>query len=555
MTYWRLWYGLDLMDEAFYVTLPYRLVEGARPFVDETSVTQQTTAVLLYPFVKAYDAAVGMTGMFMFVRHLQFLLSLAVGSAVYASLRRSFDAGPAAFAALTAVVFVPFAIHGLSYNSVGSSLFTAGCFLGLRSLTASSPRRSGRRLAGICHGVAAFAYPPLAGAVAVTLVARLALRRGRIRDELVQYGLPALAVPVLGMLALVLAAGASNVVHDYADSSRYLGQAGGISKLGTVFSQQWSAFSFWFVVFPALGLVGVLWRFARRLSVPVLALLPFAFLPRHPIFFASSLEYAAHYGWLALPLFPLVRRHAVAVRLLVAVWVPALVAGVTTAYSSANGGVNFGVGFFPAAIVATLFLVLAIREAGPRGGRGTFRALAGVPAVAALVLLAVFDTVPVYHDGGLTQLDARVASGPFAGILTSARKRAYLDRLQDDLAPLGPRCTIVFFDDFPAGYLLTRARADTNAAWIAHVAPGETRSYQDALLRYYRRHGFPDTIVLERWIPFADPGTGRRELYRTQAPLQAALRRRYHLTLWRHTYAVYARDGSSCRPAPQSQRA
>jgi hypothetical protein len=59
IVYWRLYCGIDFTDESFYVAVPYRLVLGARPFVDEISVTQQTAAIVAYPFVWVYDRLAG----------------------------------------------------------------------------------------------------------------------------------------------------------------------------------------------------------------------------------------------------------------------------------------------------------------------------------------------------------------------------------------------------------------------------------------------------------------------------------------------------------------
>ena len=134
ITYWRLWYGIDLTDESFYVVLPYRFVLGARPFVDETTVAQQA-GLLVFPFVWLYHLAAGVDGVVLYVRHLEFLMSLLVGAAIFVSLRGVLRSGAAALLlACTAVAFAPFDIHSLSYNTIGGGLFTAGCLLGYLSL-------------------------------------------------------------------------------------------------------------------------------------------------------------------------------------------------------------------------------------------------------------------------------------------------------------------------------------------------------------------------------------------------------------------------------------
>lgn len=530
LTYWRLYYGIDFTDESFYVVLPYRLVLGARPFVDETSVTQQSAALLVYPLVRAYHAIAGATGIVLFVRHLQFLLSLLVATTVAVSLRRVLDGSRAALVAVAAVAFVPFDIHSLSYNTLASGLFTAGCLLGFNAT--KEPRGLTFAAAAACGGLAAFAYPPLAGAVAVVCVTWIALARGR-RGYATSWALVALVLPVGGLAALFGSAGVHRVVADYRNSSRYLGQGGGLDKIAAAASHQWTTFRLWYLVLIALALLALTWRRRRAAAAVLLLLLPLLAWPPRAGFYTASLEYVAHYGWLALPLYPAVSRRPGAGALLVAVWLPALVAGSTTAYSSANGGVNFGIGFFPATIVTTVFLTWALEETGlPRW-------VSTAPALCVLGML-LFTSIPVYRDGTVNTLRARIHGGAYAGLLTSVRKRAFLTLLRRDLAGLGPRCRILFFNDFPAGYLLTDARPDTNGAWTATVAPADVASYQGALLRYYRRRGFPDVVVLMRRIPYGAPTSARIEHYRPGEPLLAALRqRRYRPIAVRLDYVVY----------------
>ncbi len=545
ITYWRLWYGVDFTDESFYVAVPYRFALGARPFVDETSVTQQTTAILLYPFVRAYYAVAGMTGIVLFVRHLQFLLSLLVAGAVYRSLRLFLGRRLALTIALAAVVFVPFTIHSLSYDSVGSALLTAGCFLGVRPLV--EPRARASRLgSAACLGLAAFAYPPLVIPVALCVAIRVALARGHRVREAVEHGAVALGLPALGLAGLAASAGLSTVVGDYRHSSEFLGQAGGVSKLRLIYHQTERSFPHWWALLLAVAFLWLAWRYARGAAVLALAVLPLLVLPPRVTFFTTSLNFAAHLGWIAPALFGLVRHRPGAKLLLLAVWLPSFVAGATTAYSSANGAVNFGVGGFATAIVTTVFLVWAFEDALRRVD---LRVLALAPALVVLGLLAWSDTIPVYRDSNLSALSVRVTSGPYAGLATTPWKRTWIGGLQHDLERYESQCTILFFDDFPAGYLLSEARPDTNGAWVATVAPQLQAPYQDELLRYYRGRGFPDVVVLMRRIPYTRD-TGRSDYYPSSDPLLRAIRSpAYRLTLWRRPYAIYRRAAATCAPA------
>jgi hypothetical protein len=175
------------------------------------------------------------------------------------------------------------------------------------------------------------------------------------------------------------------------------------------------------------------------------------------------------------------------------------------------------------------------------GGREWTWAAALAPAL--LVLLGG----AVYRDGPISSLTWAVKSGAYAGIRTSPNKELFLEQFQNDLATIGRRCRIVFFRDFPAGYLLSRSRPDTNSAWIATVNPAKTAAYQQTLIDYWDRHGYPDVAVLVKRVPYDARKVARDEHYRTNTPLYALVHSpRYRLLSEHYNYVTYARRGTDC---------
>jgi hypothetical protein len=53
ITWLRLFVGMDLQDESFYILIPWRWALGDRPFVDEQNLAQMP-ALIEYPFIKLF---------------------------------------------------------------------------------------------------------------------------------------------------------------------------------------------------------------------------------------------------------------------------------------------------------------------------------------------------------------------------------------------------------------------------------------------------------------------------------------------------------------------
>jgi hypothetical protein len=388
-----------------------------------------------------------------------------------------------------------------------------------------------------------FAYPSLAVAVIACFGLRIALEPVRWRRELVAYGVPAFVVAAAAFGSILAEAGWHAVVTGYHRSSDYLGHTGGIGKIGDVFSHEWSTLHFWWLVLPALVALVVLWFTRRRLAPIVLLPLPLLVLPGslHDSFdspqYTATLEYVSHYGALALPLLVLVWPRPEARRLFVAVWIPSLLAGFATAYSSNNGGVNFGIGFFPATLVTTAFLFWAVEDAG-------LELAALLPAVLVPALLVVLGG-QIYRDGPFSDMTT-AAPGPYAGIRTSLNKKLFLDQFRHELAGRPHGCRIAFFRDFPAGYLLAPQRPDTNSLWIATVAEPKTAAYQQTLVDYWEQRGYPGLIVLIHLIPFQSRTVARTEHYRQNTPLMETLKSSYSAVSTHYNYDLYERVDSSC---------
>ncbi len=113
-------YGFANRDEAFYLTIPYRLCQGDGLLVHEYHLSQ-LSALLIYPIMRVYLwIAPSTEGMLLAFRYIFTVLHAATAVFLYWRLRRVSVNAP--FIALLYLVFTPFGIMALSYNSMGIAL-------------------------------------------------------------------------------------------------------------------------------------------------------------------------------------------------------------------------------------------------------------------------------------------------------------------------------------------------------------------------------------------------------------------------------------------------
>lgn len=121
--------GGTFADEAFYSSIPLRLINGDGLFTDEWHLSQ-LSSVLLYIPVRLFLMFTGSTeGMLVYMRLLFCLMQLATGILLYRTLRKDFGY-TAIIISVSYMTFFTIGINTLSYNTIGiSSLLTLICLL------------------------------------------------------------------------------------------------------------------------------------------------------------------------------------------------------------------------------------------------------------------------------------------------------------------------------------------------------------------------------------------------------------------------------------------
>ena len=527
VVYPRMYFSYAFFDEAYYLAIPYSFTLGVRPFFDEPSI-YQLAAFFTQPFIELYVAITGSSaGLVLFGRHLYFASSILCVLALRHFWKPLIGSGPAS--ALTAVVvaYVPFCIFGLSYNTMTYFGLLAGLsFLG----SACMPGQRARDLsiATLILTIVSFIYPPIflasgpALAVGATWIFKTCERDEGTRALLraLMTGGASTAIAVAGLMWM----GFPDAFDGMVEFSTAQGaQGGGAMKWKSL--QYETAYQAWFLVLIALSITGI----SLILSQPKhFAVSAFAALSIGPaLAFATTYYRLAREPFTTVPFvlsilglsapvaLSLARKHLTKdQRVALALYAgTSIAAGLCIIWSTANGLRNGALGLTPAALVTIgcLFITLRGQTATGAGTSATasFQRHARIPAMLFVFSLLCFQLHQIwthaYRDYIPSQTNSWTKTGPWAGIRTNVHKTRFLELLAHDLEVVRENAqTILFFDYFPAGYLLTNLTPRAPGLWLFPFG----RKWQGtiALRNVYekrlRDHDTqPDIVVRVRCLP------------------------------------------------------
>ncbi|MDH4079751.1 MAG: hypothetical protein OEU68_08050 [Nitrospira sp.] len=547
----RLHYGIDFTDESFYVALAYRFAMGDQPFVDEYNLAQ-ISGVLLVPFVSAFLLVNGgqPDGLVLFVRYLHLGFSVLVATIIFLALRRCLPWQFSLLCALMAVVFTPLGLHSISYITLGSGFFTVGCFLALWSVRNPQDGRL-PLMAGVAHGLAVISYPTLIipSVFSVVITTMWCPDKVRVRHAFCFYigGLLVGVVPCV----MLLRAGYQNVETAMAYVLSIGAQGGGIEKFVNGTWTIWDNFPHKSAV--VLGFIGILvlrrkdtvW--ANHLLFMSVLIIPIGLITTASLWTLNALPVETLYlviniGLMAPVLVCLLWNRTAARDLFRLAWIPSFIAGLVVCWSSGNGARMAAIGMLPAAIVSLALLAssLSWRNAGALERPPQDATRGGLVIVLVLCVFLANQFVGLYRDEPIGDLDTKIRSGPYKGIFTTKTRDKFLRELSSDIGAIAKKSDkILFFDDFPAGYLMSTLRPATPTVWLnpSSAYPTVDRTINE---KYYARSGIqPDLVVRLKRIPRPDdPGLR----YPEDDPVVRYVRARYKKCLERADYEIYVKQ-------------
>lgn len=485
----RLHLGADYTDESQYVAQATGPLLGGQAFATDL-LFQQSASLLVTPVAWMYLQLTDSTeGIVLFFRYLYFLIALGVAGLFFWNLRDHLPAPYRGLLALGILAHIPFSIPSPSYNSLGILFLVASLSFAFR-LEKSTRLRYGVGL-GVFTALAVFSYPTLLLAYLPLGIYLLAVKNYR------PAMLVALAVSILiaGLSSILLIqAGPENLAAAY-ELTRGVSLMDFCSKMnlhGVAFKQ----------VYPGHWTMGILTVLCVGLSLkkwwsPELALILCAFATI-PLW--NRLGLPLYFSWAIMVVPFLIVGELLNPRLFsgkflklrnLILLVP-IIAGLATGWSSGNGLFNAALGF---SVAALCFFVVYFERP---------QKITVLAWLSCLMIWSLSLYQYVYREAASQNLTTQVQSGPFQGMYTTANRAAWLDTLNNDLMRLPPQAqSILFFDQFPAGYLFTQLQPKT---FLYFMHP----TYYTPWLRpklvsfFSESQNLPDVVVQMFVMPLGD---------------------------------------------------
>jgi hypothetical protein len=514
------WYG----DEAYAMGTPMRYAAGDHPIV-ESWESHFSSGMLLTPFVWALERATpGGTGLVLRFRYVFVLLQALYVLALWRIVRPLVPPWAAVLTAAAAFVYLPYFYVFPYYNSIMVPAFVLATLLLLRGFHEGEPR-AGRWFAasGVMAGVGIIAYPTMLLAVPFFCAGLVAQRRAQpiaARAPVLGF-LTGLGV-TLGVFAAItlVASGFSHLAEALPPFLHPVDRDMSLHAIVSRLARTWSV-----LIAPALAtavfiLAAMIARLRRRsMTGPVLAAVVAALASAFVVYrlrlpFISYLDMpqAAALGvGVVVPLLMLFDRDETSATLFRLLCVPAFGVALGTLLASHEG---FETAAMPAVIVLIATSLALAARTDPREGMATDDAgrwrAAGIVALGGVALFFLGILMQYTGgDGAVRQLDTRIASGPYAGVRTTAESAARYAAYMKALAPLHSSSgRIAFVEEFPQGYLFSGRRPGTYSVWTTFATGDRWQRYLDITGDY------PDDIVATRFIgpnggiarrPFAPP--------------------------------------------------
>lgn len=485
---WKAPYGYVSGDESFYLSVPYRLIQGDALMADEWNPSQ-LSGFMLYPAMRLYLALSGSTeGIYLVFRYIFAVAQTLAGAYIYVRMRR-ISPVPALVGALIFTLYAPLNIGALSYNSMTLMLLAAACV----TLATTRGGRWDAVLAGLLFAGAVLGNPYVLALYALYCLAVL-LMRLRKRDC---AGMPdgclapgfwlfftlGAALPAAMLLVFILSrcslsaalAALPRIMNDPEHDSASLGYR--LFKYAeSLYGNAWrpEITGLWLLAATAMALDRG--RTRRRLVYLIPALLSCALYYSYYLLRDLTINYLM-YPLTLLGGFAYFLCREKDTRPFRYIYLPGLGCSLCMHFASNLALASIGTAMTVCCLAAYYYILRLAGELwrdAVAGGRVLRRLAAlalGCVLLAQLGLIAALRSKNTFWDGDTGTLDCIIEQGPQRGVRTSERYYTHAKRLMDCTAPVREteqEYTLYFSTDSWL-YLMDDARMASYSGWVSYI--------------------------------------------------------------------------------------
>ena len=542
-------YGLNRVDESFYLTIAQRFLMGDRPFIDEWHLSQLSALFQMLP-LKAFISATGTTdGSILFMRYVFLAVHALLFWYLYIKLRPRRWQGLAATALVFA--FIPFAMFTLNYYTMAEHALLIMCAILFLREKPSAPLLI---FAGAVYGCAVvidislvfiyFIYLPFAAArlIARRKGSKLFFRYDFVLDGRV-WGFVSLGIAVVASALLIwlqLRSGIPEILRNLpnllSDSEYDLSSGGVVSgylihkiqRAASLFGILWSAgcaVSFLCGAVYAVFRKKIGGRTGLYLRAGIFSAAVFFALAAsiRAILYRESTDVDSAWRYFSVLALPPCGVGAVCYllckekdrRIFSFLLAGAAASFVKDVFSEVSLGIFFVLGYIPA-VIFSCRLLRELREEFAEAKTENARKSAGqriMIAVSGLLsLLLIVQTVGsclagsfriierwymyLYVPAAIHEpLDSQIEKGPYRGIYTTSMIKKRQENMLSDLDAIAAESDgpVYVTNRWPAAYLYLGRKYSVYSTW--YVAADEARQEE-----YWRQ--FPERVPDHIYVPF-----------------------------------------------------
>lgn len=475
----RVRYGVDLTDEAYYLAEAGRFFQGDRPFREEW-FPAQLIGVLLLPAYTAYVSLRGNAeGIMLFMRLLYVLFDTALALLIFRTMVRKegMDRLPAFFCSLFFLLYARANIQTLSYYNIG-----LGTFL-VYLLWRHEEHPVFQVGSGISFAVSVLCMPYVTVYFAVleALHAVQCIRKKRDWREETGFlaGIALSAAVFLSYCALSGNFGdiLRNLPEVLQDPEHQSSIGESLFSFAVFMMRDFYRYLFWALALEFLGIAYYIWkgRSSRKIGMLLKGV-------AYALFFAQSAYVRTFFeGGIIIVLFLL----AVQIAALEGEWettlgkhyaLPGLFYGLLWMCGSNVEQRAFNMG----CIIACVWAVQVVWNEALRERFRWRRFLRAAPMALTAVVLTAVCFLDIYRDGSMETLTVKLEAGAAKGLYTTpARAAEYTAVLEDLEKYAGEGSVLAVGGTNPWLYLEAAAQCGTYAAWSVDFADERHETYYE----------------------------------------------------------------------------